>query len=244
VVASVQERREGEQQSPEAPAPAAAGPGMLRSSETEQLLRGFCEVNGRCIEMLVHAARHDSKQPFALVAELRAQLIRLDPRMRQRAAAHAFLLVDFEFSNADWWHAARAHSSRALRGPVWRGAFARESALQLAVATLMFAWNSIRTDAASALVPLGMTRAVAEIIASLRFEQVDRIARKRFAYARPRWEDRPAVWRRLLAAVEANDAKAMGAFRLHAVQLLTGDLLPARSKDDAGPHPSRSSPSP
>jgi hypothetical protein len=217
---------------------------MLRSSETEQLLRGFCEVNGRCIEMLVHGARHDSKQPFALVAELRAQLIRLDPRMRHRAAAHAFLLVDFEFGNADWWHAARAHSSRPLRGPLWRGVFPRESALQLSVATLMLAWNSIRTDAASALVPLGMTRAVADIIASLRFEQVDRIARKRFAYARPRWEDRPAVWRRLLAAAEANDPKAMGAFRLHAVQLLAGDLLPARARDDAAPRLPRSSPSP
>lgn len=242
--AVVQDPRRGDPPSPEAPIPAAAGSGMLRSSETEPSLQGFFEVNARCIEMLVSAARRESKQSFTLVAELRAPLIRLDPRMRERAAAHAFLLIDVEFGNADWWQAARAHSSQPLRGPLWKGVFPRESAVQLAVATLMFAWNSVRTDAARMLVPLGMTRAVAQIIASLRFEEVDRIARKRSAYARPRWEDRPAVWRRLLAAAEANDPKAMGAFRLHAVQLLAGDLLPARARDDAAPRPPRSSPSP
>jgi hypothetical protein len=213
---------------------------MLRSGEAQRPLPGFYEVNERCIEMLVNAARHDLGRNFALVAELREPLLRLDPRMRQRAAAQAFLLVDLEFSNVDWWRAARTQGTQPLRIPLWRGAFPRASAVQLAVATLMLAWNSVRTDPSGAQVLLGMTLPVAEIIAAFRFEDIDRIARKRFAYARPRWEDRPAVWRRLLAAAQANDPKAMGAFKLHAVQLLAGDLLSIRAPEETPRRPSAS----
>jgi len=212
---------------------------MLRSSETG-LLPGFYEVNERCIEMLVNAARHDIRRKFALVAELRELLLRLDPRMRQRAAAHPFLLVDLEFSNIDWWRAAGTYGTQSLRLPLWRGAFPRASAVQLAVSTLMLAWNSLRTDPSSARVLLGMTLPVSEIIADFRFEDIDRIARKRFAYARPRWEDRPRTWRRLLAAAQTHDPKAMGAFRLHAVQLLAGDLLSTRAQEDTSARPSPS----
>lgn len=213
---------------------------MPRSGEPGPL-PGFYEVNARCIEMLVNAARHDFGRNFALVAELRESLLRLDPQMRQRAAAHAFLLVDFEFGNFDWWRAAGTYGTSAARLPLWRGAFPRASAVQLAVATLMLAWNSVRSDPTSAQVLLGMTRPVSEVIAGFKFEDIDRIARKRFAYARPRWEDRPATWRRLVAAAQTPDPKAMGAFKLHAVQLIAGDLLPTRLKEETMP---RRSPTP
>lgn len=39
------------------------------------------------------------------------------------------------------------------------------------------------------------------------------------------WDDRPAVWRRLLPAAQSDDAKLLGAVNLHALQLLTGELL-------------------
>ena len=56
-------------------------------------------------------------------------------------------------------------------------------------------------------------------------DEIDRIAQKRFRHVRPRWDDRPAVWRRLLLAAETDDEKLMHEVNLHGLQLLAGELL-------------------
>jgi hypothetical protein len=198
-----------------------------RGPEGEGPLRGSYEVNERCLEMLVSAARHEQGRPFALVSELRELLKSADPLTRQRAARRTFLLVDMEFANDDWWHAARSYASQQMRTPPWRGSFPRTSGIQLARATLLFAWNSLRAspDPATVRLLLGMTPRASEVITNLRFEEIDRIAQKHFRHVRPRWDDRPAVWRRLLLAAQSADEKLMGAFNLHGLQLLAGELL-------------------
>jgi hypothetical protein len=193
--------------------------------EGEQPLYGAHEVNERCIELLVNAARHEQPRPFPLVSELRELLKAADPAVRRRAARRSFLLVDLEFGNPDWWHTARNHPSQQMRTPLWWGCFPRAAAIQLARATLMLAWNNLRADPAAAPVLLGMAAPVSEMIASLRFDEVDRIAHKRFRNVRPRWDDRPAVWRRLLLAAQTEDERLMTAFNVHALQLLAGGLL-------------------
>lgn len=89
----------------------------------------------------------------------------------------------------------------------------------------MLAWHSLRADQATAGILLGMTRPVSDLIAELRFDEIDRIAEKRFRHVRPRWDDRPAVWRKLLLAAKENDGRVMREVNVHGVQLLTGDLL-------------------
>ena len=200
-------------------------PYTLSDADGDAVLSWSHEVNERCVEMLVNAARHEHGTPFALVSELRETLTRADPAMRQRAAQRAFLLVDMEFGNQDWWHAACNHPSQQMRTPSWRGSFPRASAIQLARATLMLAWNSVRADAATARILLGMTLPVSKLIADLRLDEIDRIAQKRFRHVRPRWDDRPAVWRRLLLAAETDDEKLMHEVNLHGLQLLAGELL-------------------
>ena len=205
-------------------APPPSGP-TLRRSNSGPPLNGVHEVNERCIEMLMSAARSEQTQSFALVSELRELLRSADRSMRQRAAQVSFLLVDMEFGNPDFWHVACSHPGQQLKTPLWRGSFPRGSAIQLAHATLMLAWNSLRTDPSTARILLGMARSVSELIARLKFEEIERIAHKRFRHVRPRWDDRPAVWRRLLLAAQSDDAKLLGAVNLHALQLLTGELL-------------------
>jgi hypothetical protein len=173
----------------------------------------------------VSTARHEETQSFALVSELRELLKSTDRPMRERAARVSFLLVDLEFGNPEFWHVACSHPGQQLKTPLWRGSFPRGSAVQLAHATLMLAWNSLRTDPATAQILLGMAQSVSQRLAGLRFDEIDRIAHKRFRHVRPRWDDRPAVWRRLLLAAQSDDAKLMGAVNLHALQLLTGELL-------------------
>lgn len=195
------------------------------SSDVASTLLWCREVNERCMEMLVTAARCERGIPFPLVAELRGLLKSADPSMRQRAARRAFLLVDMQFHDRDWWHSARAHPGKPMRTPPWRGAFPRQTAILLARATLILAWNANRADPATAGILLGMTQPVAEVIATLKLDEIDRIAQTRFRYVRPRWDDRPAVWRKLLLAAREDDAKLMREFNLHALQLLAGDLL-------------------
>jgi hypothetical protein len=134
-----------------------------------------------------------------------------------------------EFANLDWWHAVRNHPSQQIRTPLWRGSFPRPSAIQLARATLLLAWNSLRADPVTARILLGMAPGVSELIAGLRFDEIDRIAQKRFRHVRPRWDDRPAVWRRLLLAAQAEDENLMGEFNLHGLQLLAGELLTSKT---------------
>jgi hypothetical protein len=191
----------------------------------ERPLFGFYEVNERCIELLVNDARTEQSRSFALVSELRELLKSADPATRQRAARRAFLLVDMEFGKPDFWQVVFSRPGQQLKTPLWRGSFPRGSAIQLAHATLMLAWNSLRTDPTTARILLGMAHPVAELIARLKFDEIDRIAHKRFRHVRPRWDDRPAVWRRLLLAAQSDDAKLLGAVNLHALQLLTGELL-------------------
>jgi len=176
--------------------------------------------------MLISIARHERTRSFALVSELRELLESADRSMRQRAARVSFLLVDMEFGKPDFWHVVCSHPGQQLKTPLWRGSFPRGSAIQLAHATLMLAWNSLRIDPLTARILLGMAQPVAERIVCLKFEEIDRIAHKRFRHVRPRWDDRPAVWRRLLLAAQSNDVKSLGAVNLHALQLLTGELLP------------------
>jgi len=205
-------------------APPPPGP-TLRRNNSGPPLNGVHEVNERCIEMLVSSARQEQTPSFALVLELRELLKSADRALRQRAARVSFLLVDMEFGNPDFWHVVCSHPAQQLKMPLWRGSFPRGSAIQLAHATLVLAWNSLRTDPSTARVLLGMARSVAELIGRLKFDEIDRIAHKRFRHVRPRWDDRPALWRRLLLAAQSDDAKLMGAVNLHALQLLTGELL-------------------
>jgi hypothetical protein len=219
---------------PERPATfEAALPGPLAhlrpgvEAQDDQLLGGAFEVNERCLEMLVHAARQAPGPSFALVRDLREMLKTAGPAVRHRAACRSFLLVDMEFGSSDWWRGAGSHLAEHARLPPWRGSFPRASGTQLARATLLLAWNSLRAarDPATARLLLGMTEEVGERIAGLKFDQIDRIAQKRFRFVRPRWDDRPAVWRRLVLAAQAQDSKLMGEFNLHALQLLAGGLL-------------------
>jgi hypothetical protein len=232
--AAAQDRRRPEVQdrlpAPEAATlhpPAHARPAPRAAGENDRLLGGVFEVNERCLELLVYAARQEPKGSFTLVAELRELLKTADPAIRRRAACRSFLLVDMEFGNSDWWRGAGSQLSEQARLPSWRGSFPRASGARLARATLLLAWNSLRAarDPAAARLLLGMTVEVGDLIASLKFDQIDRIAEKRLRFVRPRWDDRPAVWRRLLLAARADDQKLMGEFNVHALQLLAGELM-------------------
>ena len=207
------------------PPPAYAVPPLpvLRRSERDPPGRWCTEVNERCIEMLVHAARHE-RQSFALVTELRELFALTTPATRRRMAERVFLLVDLHFLDAQWWSAVRRRPTDAQRNPAWQGSFPRQSAVQLTRATLLLAWNCLRVDPTTACVLFGMTASVAGLLTSLTLNDIDTVSQKHFRHVHARWDDRPAVWRKLLLAAQASEDKPMGEFNLHGLQLLAGAL--------------------
>ena len=187
-------------------------------------LKPLCEVNERCLELLVQDARSARSGAFPLTVHLRALLTGLSPEMRMRAARRSLLLVNMEFSSISWWQNLIANPTRPAQLPPWRGSFPKARAVQLARATLVVAWHSLRSNP-SAACPMGMARQVAPLIAALTLTEIERIAERRCRWLRPRWEDQPAVWRQLLRSAQSVDTRGARDFNLRGLQLLTGDLL-------------------
>ena len=193
-------------------------------ADADSSLAPVYEINERCIDLLVEAARDDKHPAPGLVVALRTPLLQLTPEMRMRVARRALLLVDLGFRDIAWWKDAQRDPQRSTRTPVTLDTFPARAAMTLARSTLILAWHSIRADRTAAGLMLGISRPVADVILSLPLTDLDRIAEKRFRRLRPRWEDCPALWRQLLLSVEATDFRKEREFNLRALQLVAGQL--------------------
>lgn len=189
---------------------------------------GIVEVNEQCLEFLVHLARTEPFPTFPLVTVLRDVLRQTTPESRKCAAARPFLLLDLEFQNPEWWNAVHKYPSKKFHTASWRGALPRRFALPLARATLLLAWQGCRAQIETACILFGMNRPTAELIAGFHLTEIAGIADRRFRHLHPRWQDRPEVWRLLLAAAESSSAIALGRADLHALQLVAAELMQHR----------------
>lgn len=182
-------------------------------------------VNQRCIEMLTQAARVARPDVSPLVTELREALLQMTPETRARAACRTFLLVDMELGNTDLWRRFKSHPARAEPAIKGRGTFARAAAIQLARDTLILAWYGVRADSHGARLLLGLSAAVSDIIAGLSLRDINRIAERQFCYLRPRWEDRPDLWRNLFSASQTPDIRRARDVNLRGLQLIVGAIV-------------------
>jgi hypothetical protein len=162
-----------------------------------------------------------------MVRELRDTLRQAHPAIRRKAASRGFLLVDMEFGDATWWRTAlRPSHTRDRRRRL--GGLPARSGVPLARATLMMAWNAVRADAETACILLGMHRKVAEVFLSMQLGHIEQIATREFRSVRPRWADRPRIWRSLLECAASEKATLLRDFDLHALQLIAGESLEIR----------------
>jgi hypothetical protein len=205
------------------PLPAAA-----HGFANTDVLGPVCEVNAQCLQLLIDAARHSTVGKQGFVGELAASLHSLNAAARAGAARFPFLLADCRFRDLAWWQRIANHPTSAGSGPTWLTPFPRSAAVKLARSTLILAWHTVRTNLDAAVVLLGIAPSVAEVIATLQLQDLDRIAERQFRHVRPRWEDRPAVWRQLLVCARSGNVDTTHEFVLHALQLTAGTLLPHR----------------
>lgn len=188
-------------------------------------LRLVRELNERCIEALAQIAH--SRQlttGIEIVDQHRAVWRKLDLTARRRAAASAFLLMDVQFLNEDWWRWARSRQSGRFRTPGPRRLPAK-LANELSRETLILAWSTASTDPHTAGLLFGMAPAVAAIFAELGPHDIDQIAARHKHQLRLRWEEHPTFWRELLAAAQRADDEALHEIHLYSLQLLGSELL-------------------
>jgi hypothetical protein len=216
---------------PRKPPEQGCDPPRLLAVPVLQSLAPLKEVNERCIEMLALAARKEPSGSLTLIGYLKEVLLRMTPEIRARAAQRPVLLSDMQFTNSPWWRVAREYPARPAPLPSWRGSFPKHQAVSLARATLMLAWHSLRFSPESAVL-LGVIPGVAELIAELSLTDIDTIVERRFQHIRPRWEDRPAVWERLLLTAESEDFRKTRDFNLYSLQLVTGELWTSTDRSD------------
>jgi hypothetical protein len=179
------------------------------------------ELNHQCVELLVRVAWSDTPD-LPLARQFQTSLRNLNPESRLRAAHRAFLLVDIEFTNRDWWSEARRSGSKTV-GAGRQGHFPKAAAVQLGRASISLLRHSIHTLGAEAAL-LGARPEVLEIIASLSLSEIDRLAERRFRDVRPRWEDQPALWQKLIQSSASPDIRLKRELDLTGLQLLVSDL--------------------
>jgi hypothetical protein len=195
--------------------------------------RTLHEINHRCLELLVQAARTDRPGTFPLVNSLRDLLRNMTPEARARAARWDFLLVDLHFADGEVWRTAMDHSARSKRPPTWKGAFPHAAGLQLARATVYVAWQTVQIAPYEAFL-MGMTTDVSDVIGELGLTDIYPVAERLFRHVRPRWEDRPGVWRELLVSAQSYDVNRERDFSLYALQLLTAELMSPVARSRTG----------
>ena len=199
---------------------------LTRQYHSTDALAPICDINEQCLQMLVEAARtsQSSSEPF--VRQLLSLIETLDAATLATAARFPFLLVDFGFRDSEWWNAIAGGNDSAANDVVWLSPFPRATTTKLSRAILMLAWHTVRTDAETSVVLLGIAPAVARLLRSLRLQDIDRIAEQHFRRVRPRWEDRPGVWRQLLICAKSTEVEIAHDFVLHALQLTASTALP------------------
>lgn len=125
------------------------------------------------------------------------------------------------------------YPNKKFHTPGWRGSLSRGSGLPLARATLLLTWQACRAHLDTACILLGISRPAAEIIAGFALTEIDRIADRRFRHLHPRWQDRPDLWRSILAASESSSGTALRKTDLQALALVAGELMPFRAPREA-----------
>jgi hypothetical protein len=148
----------------------------------------------------------------------------LDAPARLRLAHCPFLLVDAGFARPELWaslprvgvhEAVPLRSLLANRGPL---------APPLLRRVLLLAWHMARANQTGARMALGMSVPCARFVAGCSLGDLEALAERRPPWIRPRWDDRPHVWRAWLSAAAAGSPQALERLQLWGLQVLAGDV--------------------
>jgi hypothetical protein len=183
------------------------------------------QSNERCLKLLRDVAMTSSPTELASIARHRELWRGLDANVIERVAQFPFLILDMHFTNETWWRNVVEVGDRAAAGALNANNLPVEVAEPLTQETLIFAWHSVKWDRRVARLSLGMSSAVADIIAALSPQQIADIAGHYSSELHLRWQGSAYFWTQLLRIACSGDSDALEEIRLHAKLLFCGALI-------------------
>lgn len=198
----------------------SAGEEALLSSALESVQ----ELNERCLGILQRLASGPLNDLPQFLVPLAPVLRKLDATALADIARQPFLLVDFAFGKPQLLRELLTRQPSPLRFPAPRGGLPETDAAALARGALILAKAVCRHHPAHAGVLLGMDPSLREQIALLRLPDLECLADANPHLLRLRWDNRPEIWRNLLAVAGSSDSNAAYEFRIYGMQLLAGEM--------------------
>lgn len=195
-----------------------------REALLQSALDAVQALNERTLMGLVRLAEERLPNPPRLVGAVAAELRDLDPSACPTIARQPFLFVDFAFGNPRTLLPVLSRDPKPLRFPPPRGTFPVGEATALARGALVLAQAVCRHHPAHVGLLLGLHPMLQQPMAALRLPDIDHIAEESAHLLTPRWDNRPDIWRALLATGESLDPAAIERFTMYGIQLIAGDL--------------------
>jgi hypothetical protein len=183
-----------------------------------QSLEPIYDLNRRMLGLLAEPMDEGTHHDFQLGTPISHALREMDSSIREQIALCPFLLVDASLSDATKWKL----SEYAERVPPHLDGVTR--VLELARATCVLSWYLLRTDELAARLILGVSQDCAAVIAQSGLTELQQIAARLVQQRsfKPRWHDRPDIWRQLIRLAQMTPPKPVA---IHGLQVFLGDLL-------------------
>jgi hypothetical protein len=193
-----------------------------------EVLAAARSLNARCIEQLAEVASAPyAGDAWGSVFGFQDLWKQLTTEACERAGRCPVLLLNVNLERADWWTSIR-EGHTVVHAGASSPLLAADRAAPLVREILTEARSAMRAQRGAARLVFGMSPFVSSVVADLSVADIDRIAVAYGRELRPRWDDRPVFWKRLLEAAIGTDARIIAKIHLHCVQLLGRDLQLAK----------------
>lgn len=192
-----------------------------------QMLEALAEVNHRCLGLFAEQVLAPGSQADPALRQVGELWRSLDERSCWRAAACPYLLVDACFAEPQRWHwlgGSRVDDGACAPCPSF---FTVPQAASVARTVFVYAWSMVINCSEGAPMVLGIHRQCAGLLAACSVSQVHELAERGAGWLRPRWLERPRLWRQMLLAAAEDDAAMLERSRMHGLQMLAAEARDA-----------------
>jgi hypothetical protein len=185
-------------------------------------LESMTEVNEEALALLrAQCSAGGCRAP--LVQDVSDLLLNLDAASMRRAAGTAVLLVDAAFADGSRWSDAIGAAVNDRNAVASDPFFTVDTTVRVMRLVVTHAWHLARSEPAAARLLWGLSAANVAAIGATTLSRLTALAESRSHWLRPRWENRPRVWRDLLRTAAGGDAGALERLRVRGLQLLAAD---------------------
>jgi len=185
-------------------------------------LESMQELNVEVLALLKAQCQAGGVQ-LPLIPDVSDLLLNLDAASMRRAAGSAVLLVDAGFAGGSQWSDAIVGGVNDRHCATPEPFFTVDAVVAVMRLVMTQAWHLARSEPTAARLLLGLSVTNVAVIGGCTLNRLIVLAESRAQWLRPRWENRPRIWRDLLRAAAEGDTGALERLRVRGLHLLAAD---------------------